>query len=167
MERGRQGGVCARNEKVVCYIGAIAKQSGYFLDDAPYLMLGLTENFSKLILSSENLCNEIHVVLSDKTKVDATVNAILAMDAYKDMLVSPSKDAKYIEEQTQSLTAPIVLAGGAVLALGIAFIVLLFMMSEGEKVNLISKLKVVGATKNKYLRCSSRKVRFKHVSALL
>lgn len=133
MERGRQGGVCARNEKVVCYIGAIAKQSGYFLDDAPYLMLGLTENFSKLILSSENLCNEIHVVLSDKTKVDATVNAILAMDAYKDMLVSPSKDAKYIEEQTQSLTAPIVLAGGAVLALGIAFIVLLFMMSEGEK----------------------------------
>lgn len=154
-------------KKVVCYIGAIAKQSGYFLDDAPYLMLGLTENFSKLILSSENLCNEIHVVLSDKTKVDATVNAILAMDAYKDMLVSPSKDAKYIEEQTQSLTAPIVLAGGAVLALGIAFIVLLFMMSEGEKVNLISKLKVVGATKNKYLRCSSRKVRFKHVSALL
>ena len=134
-------------KKVVCYIGAIAKQSGYFLDDAPYLMLGLTENFSKLILSSENLCNEIHVVLSDKTKVDATVNAILAMDAYKDMLVSPSKDAKYIEEQTQSLTAPIVLAGGAVLALGIAFIVLLFMMSEGEKVNLISKLKVVGATK--------------------
>jgi acetylglutamate kinase len=67
-------------KKVVCYIGAIAKQSGYFLDDAPYLMLGLTENFSKLILSSENLCNEIHVVLSDKTKVDATVNAILAMD---------------------------------------------------------------------------------------
>ncbi len=134
-------------KSVVCYIGAIAKQSGYFLDDAPYLMLGLTENFSSLIFSSENLCNEIHVVLQDKSKVEQTINDISAMPEYKDMLVTASKDAQYIEEQTQSLTAPVVLAGGAVLALGIAIIVLLFLMSEGEKVNLISKLKVVGATK--------------------
>lgn len=134
-------------KSVVCYIGAIAKQSGYFLDDAPYLMLGLTENFSSLILSSENLCNEIHVVLQDKLKVEQKIKEISAMPEYKDMLVTASKDARYIEEQTQSLTAPVVLAGGAVLALGIAIIVLLFLMSEGEKVNLISKLKVVGATK--------------------
>lgn len=134
-------------KSVICYIGAIAKQSGYFLDDAPYLMLGLTENFSSLIFSSENLCNEIHVVLQDKSKVEQTINEISAMPEYKDMLVTASKDAQYIEEQTQSLTAPVVLAGGAVLALGIAIIVLLFLMSEGEKVNLISKLKVVGATK--------------------
>ncbi len=134
-------------KSVICYIGAIAKQSGYFLDDAPYLMLGLTENFSSLILSSENLCNEIHVVLQDKSKVEQTIKEISAMPEYKDMLVTASKDARYIEEQTQSLTAPVVLAGGAVLALGIAIIVLLFLMSEGEKVNLISKLKVVGATK--------------------
>lgn len=136
-------------KSVVCYIGAIAKQSGYFLDDAPYLMLGLTEKFSSLILSppSENLCNEIHVVLQGKSKVEQTINDISAMPEYKDMLVTASKDAQYIEEQTQSLTAPVVLAGGAVLALGIAIIVLLFLMSEGEKVNLISKLKVVGATK--------------------
>ncbi len=134
-------------KKVVCYIGAIAKESGYFLDDAPYLMLGLTENFSKLILASENLCNEIHVVLSDKSKVQQTIQTISATDAYKDMLVTSSKDVKYIEEQTQSLTAPIVLSGGAVLALGIAIIVILFVMSESEKVNLISKYKVVGATK--------------------
>ena len=136
-------------KSVVCYIGAIAKQSGYFLDDAPYLMLGLTEKFSSLILSppSENLCNEIHIVLQDKSKVEQTIKEISAMPEYKDMLVTASKDAQYIEEQTQSLTAPVVLAGGAVLALGIAIIVLLFLMSEGEKVNLISKLKVVGATK--------------------
>lgn len=133
-------------KKVVCYVGAIAKQSGYFLDDAPYLMLGLTENFSKLILSSENLCNEINIVVSDKSKINHTIDEICSKEAYKDMLVTASKDAKYIEEQTQSLTAPIVLAGGAVLALGIAIIVLLFMMSESEKVNLVSKLKVVGAT---------------------
>ncbi len=135
------------SKKVVCYVGAIAKQSGYFLDDAPYLMLGLTENFSKLILSSENLCNEIHLVLQDKSKVAETIDKISAMPAYKDMTVTPSKDAKYIEEQAQSLTAPIVIAGGAVLALGVAIIVLLFIMTEGEKVNLISRLKVVGATK--------------------
>ncbi len=140
-------------KSVVCYIGAIAKQSGYFLDDAPYLMLGLTEKFSSLILSppSENLCNEIHIVLQDKSKVEQTINDISAMPEYKDMLVTASKDAQYIEEQTQSLTAPVVLAGGAVLALGIAIIVLLFLMSEGEKVNLISKLKVVGATKRQII----------------
>lgn len=135
------------SKTIRCYVGAIAKASGYFLDDSPYLVLGLTKKLSELIFSSEDLCNEIHLVLDDKTKIEQTIAAVTATDSYKDMLVEASKDVKYIEEQTQSLTAPIVLAGGAVLLLGIAVIVILFMMSEGEKVNLISKFKVVGATK--------------------
>ncbi len=134
-------------KSIKCYVGAIAKQSGYFLDDSPYLVLGLTKKLSELIFASEDLCNEIHLVLKNKTDIEKTIEEISAKDSYKGMLVSASKDVKYIEEQTQSLTAPIVLAGGAVLILGVAIIVILFMMSEGEKVNLIAKFKVVGATK--------------------
>lgn len=134
--------------KTNCYVGAIAKQDGYFLSDAPYQIIGSTSNFSKLITNvSVNLCNEIYVTVADGTSVADVVQKIRAMDEYKDLLVKEAKDAAYVGEQTQSLTAPVVLAGGAVFLLGIAIIVILFVMSEGEKVALIAKLKIVGATK--------------------
>ena len=135
--------------QTTCYVGAIAKGDGYFLSDAPYQIIGTTSNFSKLITSSVtvNLCNEIYLTVKDGVSVDSVMQKIRAMDEYKDLLVKEAKDDAYVNEQTQSLTAPVVLAGGAVFLLGIAIIVILFVMSEGEKVSLIAKLKIVGATK--------------------
>ena len=63
------------------------------------------------------------------------------------MLVRRADDEGYIKEQADSLSAPVVLSGAAVLALGIAVVALLFLSSESEKLSLISKYGVVGATK--------------------
>lgn len=130
------------------FVGAIAEQGGYFLDDAPYQFVGITQGISRLLSSaSGGFCNEIYIKTAKNTDVNKVIDSILSIDAYSNLMVKATKDGGYIEEQTDSLTAPVVLAGGAVLALGIAIIVLLFLMSEQEKIALISKLSVVGATR--------------------
>ncbi len=130
------------------FVGAIAEQSGYFLDDAPYQFVGMTYGISRLLSSaSGDFCNEIYIKTSPNADVNEVINDICKIDTYSNLLVKATKDSGYISEQTDSLTAPVVLAGGAVLVLGIAIIVLLFLMSEQEKISLISKLSVVGATR--------------------
>lgn len=131
------------------YVGAIAEQSGYFLDDAPYMFVGLIKHVSRLLsgVSLESICNEIYVKLAPGASVENVINKILQIDVYSQMLVKASRDGGYVAEQTDGLTAPVVIAGVAVLALSIAIIVILFLMSEKEKISLISKLSVVGATR--------------------
>lgn len=147
---GEQISLSLGDKHINCYVGAIAKQDGYFLSDSPYQMIGTTSHFSRLItgsLSATSLCNEIYVIVKDGVSIEDAISKISSLSAYEGLLVKEAKDSAYVEEQTQSLTAPVVLAGGAVFLLGIAIVVILFMMSEGEKVSLIAKLKVVGATK--------------------
>lgn len=130
------------------YVCAIAEQDGYFLDDAPFLFVGLIKRVSMLLSStSMDICNEIYVKAKASADVGVLVSDISSMDEYANMLVRAAKDDGYVAEQTDSLTAPVVLAGAAVLFLGIAIIVMLFLMSEKEKTSLIAKLTVVGATK--------------------
>ena len=133
---------------VNCYVGAIADGDGYFLSDAPYQIIGTSSNFSRLITNSVsvNLCNEIYITLNDGVSVNDVISKIESMEEYKNLLVKEAKDAAYVNEQTQSLTAPVVLAGAAVFVLGVAIIVMLFVMSESEKVSLIAKLKIAGAS---------------------
>lgn len=134
---------------ITCYVSGIAKNSGYFLSDAPFQVIGGIEQFTKLVLGvSGKLCNEIYLVLKDGVSVEDTIATISGMEQYRNMYVTYSKNDAYVDERTESLTAPVVLAGIAVLLLGIAIIVLLYSMSEGEKRALISRLSVVGATKS-------------------
>lgn len=135
-------------QKAPFFVGAIAEQGGYFLDDAPYQFVGMTYGIARLLSSaSGDFCNEIYIKTAQGANVNDVIDDILQIDEYSNLLVKATKDRGYIEEQTDSLTAPVVLAGGAVLVLGIAIIVLLFLMSEQEKIALISKLSVVGATR--------------------
>lgn len=135
------------------YVGAIAEQSGYFLDDSPYKFVCLTKNASKLVLpvSANDFCNEIYLSVKDGANIDNVIDKIKGIEKYSTMLVKASKDDAYVEEKTSSLTAPVVLAGGAVLVLGVAVVALLFLMSENEKKTLIAKLTVIGATKRQIL----------------
>jgi|GEM_PF-774072 len=135
--------------EVSFYVGAIAEQSGYFLDDSPYRFVCVTSNASKLVLpvSANEFCNEIYLSLKDGANVNTVIEKIKGIERYSTMLVKASRDGAYVEEKTSSLTAPVVLAGGAVLLLGVAVIVILFLMSESEKKTFISKLTVIGATK--------------------
>ena len=62
------------------------------------------------------------------------------------MRVELSHDYRYIDEQTTALTAPVVLAGAAVLVLAVVIVAFLFLMSEKDKVDYIARLRIVGAT---------------------
>ena len=129
---GDKVGLTLGSQNVSFYVCAIADKSGYFLNDAPNLILGRIEGIARLLTAlpiGDKICNEIYI------KAQAGV-----------MLVERT-GGSYIKEQADSLSAPVVLAGVAVFALAIAVVVLLFMMSEGEKLSFISKLSVIGATK--------------------
>lgn len=131
------------------YIYGIAQNSGYFLSDSPYQFIGRTEWVAKLVagITSNTICNEIYIKINDGVDGQKVIDTISSMEKYKNLNVDFSKDDSYIASQTSSLTAPVVLSGASVMCLGIAFIIMLFLMSAQEKMNLISKLSVIGATK--------------------
>lgn len=134
-------------QKVSFYVCAIADKSGYFLNDAPNLAIGRIERIAILMGFPEmDICNEIYIKAGAGVDVDGLIEQISSMQPYSSMLVERT-GGSYIKEQADSLSAPVVLAGVAVFALAIAVVVLLFMMSEGEKLSFISKLSVIGATK--------------------
>lgn len=136
------------NNSTSLYVGVIAENNGYFLKDSPYLIIGTSgEGISRLIGEGAAVYNEIYIKAAQAQDIGALINDISAIEEYSDMSVTVSKDAAYIEEQTNSITAPVVLAGGAVLLLGIACIAVLFLLSEKEKRAYLSKLSVVGATR--------------------
>ncbi|MDE7372842.1 MAG: ABC transporter permease, partial [Clostridia bacterium] len=134
------------------YVCAISKKSGYFLNDAPFLFVGRIEGISRLLanISASGVCNEIYVKAKGGVDVDGLVEKISAMPEYSTMLVKRT-GGSYIKEQADTLSAPVVLAGVAVFALAVAVVVLLNMMSEGEKISLISKYSVIGATKKQII----------------
>jgi len=133
-------------------VGAIAKASGYFLDDSPYLVLGNVRGLSALVIGGEMpLCNEIYLAVKDGSDLDAVILAIKNIPIYSDMQVGLSHDLRYIDEQTTSLTAPVVLAGAAVLVLAVAIIAFVFLMGEKDKIDYIARLKIVGATTKQIL----------------
>ena len=129
------------------YVGAVAKNTGYFLDDAPYLILGNIKIISGLVVPGESsLCNEIYLLTESGADNEQIVSAIKGIETYKDMQVGLSHDYKYIDEQTASLTAPVVLAGAAVLVLAVVIVAFLFLMGDKDKIDYIARLKIVGAT---------------------
>ncbi|MBQ3754938.1 MAG: ABC transporter permease [Clostridia bacterium] len=133
-------------KKTRVFVGAIAKNTGYFVDDSPYLILGNVETISKLVFSTGQFFNEIYIKVASGADVNSVIANIKALDAYNDMQVELSHDLKYIDEQTTALTAPVVLAGAAVLVLAVVIVAFLFLISEKDKIDYISRLRIVGAT---------------------
>ena len=134
------------NNHITVYVGAIAKSTGYFVDDSPYLILGNVETISKLIFGTGQFYNEIYIKVASGADVNSVIANIKALDAYKDMQVELSHDVKYIDEQTTALTAPVVLAGAAVLVLAVVIVAFLFLIGEKDKIDYIARLRIVGAT---------------------
>jgi len=136
------------NYKASFYVWGISENSGYFLSDSPYQFIGTIDQISKLVIgTSSDLYNEIYIKVNDGIDANAVIIDIKSISAYSDLKVEHSKDEGTIKEKTASLTAPVVLSGAAVLALGIVFIVILFMMSAQEKISQIARYTIVGATK--------------------
>lgn len=135
------------------YVYGIAENSGYFLSDSPFQFVGRNNQVAKLAsgTAAEGICNAIYIKVSPDADTESVMESIKAIEAYRDLSVEIAKDEKYIEEQTNSLTAPVVLSGAAVMALGIVFIAILFMMTSKEKVRLVAKYKAAGATNRQVL----------------
>lgn len=129
------------------YVVAIAKDTGYFLGATPYLVIGNVKGVSRLIYGEYAVYNEIYLIAEDGADVGAIINRVLSMPAYANLTVGESKDVEYIHNQTNSMSAPVVIAGIGVLALALAFVVLISLTSLGERKKYVSKLTVVGATK--------------------
>lgn len=135
------------NNDIKVYVGAIVKNTGYFLADSPYLILGSIKQISGLVIPGEvDLCNEIYLSVQSGKDVNAVIDSVKAIPKYQDMRVELSHDYRYIDEQTTALTAPVVLAGAAVLVLAVVIVAFLFLMSEKDKVDYIARLRIVGAT---------------------
>ena len=128
------------------FVKAVAV-GGYFADDSPYLILGCSSGISELIFAGAELCNEIYIKLADGADVQETIDAIRSIEQYSNLLVRRTDDTASVEQNANSLTAPVVLAGAAVMLLATLVVALLFAMSERDKLALVSKLSVIGATK--------------------
>ena len=130
------------------YVGAIAKNVGYFLDDSPYLILGAVRQISALVIPGEvDLCNEIYISSDGTRDANDIISDIQALAQYAEMRVELSHDYKYVLEQTNAYTAPVILAGGAVLVLAIAIVAFVLLMGEKDKIDYIARLSIVGATR--------------------
>ena len=131
------------------FVAVIAQNSGYFLADSPFAFVGnVSEGVARLIEPSGlAVYNEIYIKANNSKDIKNLISQISSLRSYQNMKVGISKDSAYIQEQTTSLTAPIVLSGFAVFILSVACVGLLFLMSEKDKIKYISQLSVVGATK--------------------
>jgi len=135
---------------IVC---AISDKTGYFLNDSPYQFISSIKQVSKLISTTEidDLYNELYIKVNDSSKIDETIDAISSIPTYSSLVVERSKNIDYIDSRVEGITAPVVLTGAAVLLLCVAIIFILFMSTEAEKVDYISRLKIIGATKKQII----------------
>lgn len=129
------------------YVVAIAKDTGYFLGASPYLVIGNVKGVSRLIYGEHAVYNEIYLIAKDGMDANAIISKVLALPAYANLTVSESSDVEYVTNQTNSMSAPVVIAGVGVLVLALAFVVLISLTSLGERKRYVSKLTMVGATK--------------------
>ena len=137
--------------KVAFYVVAIAEDSGYFLASSPYTVIGNVKGVSRLIFGEQAVYNEIYLTVQDGVKVEDVIDKILAVETYSQMSVSASQDVEYIQNHTDSMSAPVVIAGLGVYVLAMAFVVLIAFTSLTERKKFVAKLTVIGATKSQIL----------------
>lgn len=137
--------------KVAFYVVAIAEDRGYFLASSPYTVIGNVKGVSRLIFGEQAVYNEIYLTVQDGVKVEDVIDKILAVETYSQMSVSASQDVEYIQNHTDSMSAPVVIAGLGVYVLAMAFVVLIAFTSLTERKKFVAKLTVIGATKSQIL----------------
>lgn len=143
--------IVSGNTRLNFYVAAIAENSGYFLDDNPYTLIGRTEGVSRLIFGEFAVYNEVFIKLADGADEQAVIDGIIQIPAYSQMTVEPCAVGSYIETQANSLSAPVVIAGLGVVLLAVAGVVLIALMSMKEKRAYIAKLTMAGATRKQIL----------------
>ena len=140
--------ITAGDKTINFYVVGIAEESGYFLQNTPYTVIGNVKGVSRLIYGEQAVYNEIYLTVKDGYKIETVIENILSTDIYGKMTVGASQDVDYIKNHTDSMSAPVVIAGLGVYVLAMAFVMLIAFTSLTERKKLIAKLTVVGATKS-------------------
>ena len=143
--------IVSGEKKINFYIVAIAEESGYFLQNAPHTIIGNVKGVSRLIFGEQAIYNEIYLTVKDGKDIDKVIDSIIADEKFGNMTVGASEDVDYIKNHTDSMSAPVVIAGLGVYVLAMAFVVLIAFTSLAERKNLVAKLTVVGATKSQII----------------
>ena len=143
--------ITAGESKINFYIVAIAKESGYFLQNAPHTIIGNVKGVSRLVFGEQAIYNEIYVTVKEGKAIDEVIGNIVATEKFGAMTVGASEDVDYIQNHTDSMSAPVVIAGLGVYVLAMAFVVLIAFTSLSERKKLVAKLTVVGATKSQII----------------
>ena len=133
------------------YIVAISRDSGYFLQSAPHTIIGNVKGVSRLVFGEQAIYNEIYLTVKNDAQIDKVIDDILATNQFGKMTVGASEDVDYIQNHTDSMSAPVVIAGLGVYVLAMAFVVLIAFASLSERKKLVAKLTVVGATKTQII----------------
>lgn len=132
--------------KRIFYVCAIAEDDGYFLNSYPHAILCRTEGVARLVADSEFVVyNEIYIKTATPDKV---IETLKGKEEYQGFTIDKAKDIQYIETQTDSMTAPVVVAGLGVVLLAVACIGFISLTTVAERRKYISKLTVIGGTKS-------------------
>ena len=143
--------IISGEKKINFYVVAIGEDEGYFLANSPYTIIGNVKGVSRLIFGEQAVYNEIYLTVKDGYIIEKVIENILATTTYSQMTVGASEDVDYIKNHTDSMSAPVIIAGLGVYVLAMAFVVLIAFTSLGERKKLVAKLTIVGATKSQIL----------------
>jgi ABC-type antimicrobial peptide transport system permease subunit len=148
---GAQLAIISGGKTINFYVVGVAKESGYFLQNTPYTIIGNVKGVSRLIFGEQAIYNEIYLIVKDGYSIEKVIDNVKAIDKFGKMSVTPSQDVDYIQNHTDSMSAPVVIAGLGVYVLAMAFVVLIAFTSLTERKKLVAKLTMVGATKSQIL----------------
>ena len=148
---GAQLAIISGDKTINFYVVGVAKESGYFLQNTPYTIIGNVKGVSRLIFGEQAIYNEIYLIVKDGYSIENVIDNVKAIDKFGKMSVTPSQDVDYIQNHTDSMSAPVVIAGLGVYVLAMAFVVLIAFTSLTERKKLVAKLTMVGATKSQIL----------------
>ncbi len=133
------------------YVAVIAKNTGYFLNDSPYCVIGTVKSGVARLIddgAGNPVYNEVYIKVASDADVEKVKADIYSIPAFSLTSVDLSKDDGYIVTQTNSMTAPVVIAGLGVLLFAVACIMLVFMLGVQDKRAYLAKMNVAGATKS-------------------
>ena len=133
------------------YIKGIAENTGYFLSDSPYTVLGYASAVSSVMISGTTVYNEVYVTVSEGADVSEVRERIAAMQEYRDHTVSECVDLDHISTRARNLAAPVTIAGAAVALLCLVGVALVFTSGTRDRRAYAAKLALVGATKKRLL----------------
>lgn len=125
---------------------AIAQNDGYFFGENPPVILARVEGVSEFIVpgGSAKIFNEIYLKTASPNDVISELESDEFFGKFK---ITHAVNFNYVNTQSDSMSAPVVVAGLSVIFLAVTCIVLISLSTVTERRKYVSKLTSIGATR--------------------